>query len=83
MVGRGTRLYPGKAYLNLINVEGILGKADPVIAALQRSWASTCGSSAGPEQVQRCKSLRYGAHRQRYYGHFPESWATNAKTVEL
>lgn len=83
MVGRGTRLYQGKAYLNLINVEGILGKGVQLCcpATLMGIDLRTVPPAA-KEKLDNVKA----SDMERIANDImdtPASWATNAEAVEL
>lgn len=83
MVGRGTRLYPGKAYLNLINVEGILGKGVQLCCP-----ATLMGIDlrlVPPADQNKFNDAKV-SDMERIANDImdtPESWATNAEAVEL
>lgn len=83
MVGRGTRLFPGKAYLNLINVEGIIGKGVQLCcpATLMGIDLRTV-PAADQNKFDNVKA----SDMERIANDImdtPESWATNAEAVEL
>lgn len=82
IVGRGLRLYPGKKFLNLIDIEGILGPDVSLCSALTLLGIEQ--STLPKQSMERFNGINLMDMDEiaDELSDTPESWALNAKAVD-